>query len=100
MITHPFFWPKYWGYESEEWYKYNEEIFIENEFSISFEKEMGKTTYIHRPLSHRPILSGTDDNDLYAAPVDCRVLFEQMIGVLESNYDNPTHRARDEPEEK
>jgi len=42
--------------------------------------------------------AGTDDNDLYAALVDCRALFEQMISVLESNYDDPAHRARDEPE--
>lgn len=44
--------------------------------------------------------AGTDDNDLYAALVDCRALFEQMISVLESNYDNPAHRARDEPANK
>ena len=44
--------------------------------------------------------AGTDDNDLYAALVDCRALFEQMISVLESNYDNPVYRARDEPEKK
>ncbi len=44
--------------------------------------------------------AGTDDNDLYAALVDCRALFEQMIIMLESNYDNPAHWARDEPEEK
>ena len=44
--------------------------------------------------------ASTDDNELYAALVDCRALFEQMISVLESNYDNPAHRARDEPDEK
>lgn len=44
--------------------------------------------------------AGTDDNDLYAALVDCRALFEQMLGMLESNYDNPTLRARDEPANK
>ena len=44
--------------------------------------------------------AGTDDNDLYAALVDCRAFFEQMIIALERNYDNPAHRVRDEPEEK
>ena len=44
--------------------------------------------------------AGTDDNDLYAALVDCRALFEQMISVLESNNDNPALRARDEPANK
>lgn len=50
MITHPCFWPKYWNYQDEEWFCYNEEIYIENNFSISLEKTMGKTTYIHRSL--------------------------------------------------
>ena len=44
--------------------------------------------------------AGTDDNELYAALVDCRALFEHMIVVLESNYDNPAHRVRDEPANK
>ncbi len=44
--------------------------------------------------------AGTDDNDLYAALVDCRAFFEQMIIILENKYDNPGHWARDEPGEK
>ena len=44
--------------------------------------------------------AGTDNNDIYAALVDCRAMFEQMLHVLESNYDDPAHRARDEPEKK
>jgi len=50
MITHPCFWPQYWRYQDKSWFNYKEEIYIENNFSISFEAEMGKTTYIHRPL--------------------------------------------------
>ena len=50
-ITHPCFWARYWGFEKETWFKYNEELYIETDFSISLEKKMGKTTYIHRPLS-------------------------------------------------
>lgn len=52
MITHPCFWPKYWRFDDKEWFHYNEELFIENDFSITFEKYMGKTTYIHRSLTH------------------------------------------------
>ena len=44
--------------------------------------------------------AGSDDNDLYAAIIDCRVMFDQMLWVLESNYGDPAHRARDEPDEK
>jgi len=51
MISHPCFWPKYWGYQSEPWFNYNKEIYIEHDFSISLVKSMGKTTYIHRPLT-------------------------------------------------
>ena len=51
MITHPCFWPMHWGYNNESWYKYDEEIFIEHDFSLSLVKSIGKTTYIHRPLA-------------------------------------------------
>ena len=50
MITHPCFWPKYWGFEKEPWFDYKREIFIEHDFSISLVKSLGKATYIHRPL--------------------------------------------------
>lgn len=51
MITHPCFWPKYWGYQDESWFDYKREIYIENDFSISLVKGIGTTTHIHRPLS-------------------------------------------------
>ena len=50
-ITHPCFWPKYWGYQDEPWFNYSEEIFIQGDFSITMEKQIGITTHIHRPLS-------------------------------------------------
>lgn len=49
-ITHPCFWPRYWGYESEDWFDYNKEIIIEAPFSISRDKTNLVTTHIHRPL--------------------------------------------------
>lgn len=51
MIPHPCFWPLYWGFQNEPWFHYQEEMFIEHDFSISLVKAMGKSTYIHRPLS-------------------------------------------------
>lgn len=51
MITHPCFWPFYWGYAKESWFAYNKEIFIENEFHTSMSEPIGITTHIHRPLS-------------------------------------------------
>ncbi len=50
-ITHPCFWPHYWGYAGEEWFSYAKEIVIESDFRISFDRCDGFiTTHIHRPL--------------------------------------------------
>lgn len=52
MIPHPYYWPKYWGFESAKWFDYKREQYIEHDFSITFAKNLGKSTFIHRPLSH------------------------------------------------
>lgn len=49
-ITHPVFWSKYWGYHDEEWFNYNEEIFIEANFKISLDNSDYITSHTHRPL--------------------------------------------------
>lgn len=50
-ITHPCFWPSYWGYAKEEWFDYSQEIVIEAEFRISLDNQTGHiTTHVHRPL--------------------------------------------------
>lgn len=51
MIPHPYNWPKYWGFENASWFSYDDEIYIEHDFSISLAKSLGNATYIHRPLS-------------------------------------------------
>ena len=51
MLPHPCYWPKYWGFDKEDWFNCNEEIYIEHDFSISLAKSLGNATYIHRPLS-------------------------------------------------
>ncbi|MGC9195368.1 MAG: class I SAM-dependent methyltransferase [Syntrophobacteraceae bacterium] len=50
MIPHPCFWPKYWGYETEKWFNYTKEIFIEGPFVISSRRTKIRTTHVHRPL--------------------------------------------------
>ena len=50
-VTHPFFWPRYWGYDSAEWFSYAQEIIIESPFRISTEVSSYMTTHVHRPLS-------------------------------------------------
>ena len=50
-ITHPCFWPRYWGYESAEWFDYSQEIYVESPFRISTHVSRHTTTHVHRPLS-------------------------------------------------
>ncbi|WP_433164672.1 class I SAM-dependent methyltransferase [Kribbella sp. CA-247076] len=49
-ITHPWFWPRYWGYADADWFEYEKEIFIEAEFSISKSNSGLTSTHVHRPL--------------------------------------------------
>src|ERR1043166_8370495 len=52
-ITHPCFWPDYYGYSTQPWYAYEREIIIEAPFRISTDdKETSLiSTHVHRPLS-------------------------------------------------
>lgn len=49
-LSHPCFWPLYWEYDSEEWFDYSKEIFIEGPFVISKHRTDVITTHIHRPI--------------------------------------------------
>ena len=49
-LAHPWFWPKYWGYEDEPWFHYDVETFIEAPFVISRRRTSVRTTHVHRPL--------------------------------------------------
>ncbi len=51
-LTHPCFWPRYWGYDSAPWFDYSQEIAITAPFQISLDRSCGlATTHVHRPLS-------------------------------------------------
>lgn len=50
-ITHPFYWPIYWGYANQSWFDYSKQIIMECEFSTTLSKNMGISTQIHRPLN-------------------------------------------------
>lgn len=51
-ITHPWFWPTYWGYDKQDWFRYSDEQAIEAPFKISTDTTpIGMTTHFHRPLS-------------------------------------------------
>jgi 2-polyprenyl-3-methyl-5-hydroxy-6-metoxy-1,4-benzoquinol methylase len=50
-IPHPCFWPRYWRYEKEPWFRYDSEIWIEAPFRTSLSPANGlTTTHTHRPL--------------------------------------------------
>lgn len=50
-ITHPAFWPFYWGYSSNQGFDYSEVITVEAPFRTSTRKYRSTTTHIHRPIS-------------------------------------------------
>lgn len=50
-VTHPWFWPRYWGYQNEPWFDYKKELHIEHDFKTSLSTSIGTTTHIHRSLS-------------------------------------------------
>jgi 2-polyprenyl-3-methyl-5-hydroxy-6-metoxy-1,4-benzoquinol methylase len=51
-MTHPCFWPQYYGYASKPWFRYQEEIIIEAPFRITADRRGSLvSTHIHRPLS-------------------------------------------------
>jgi len=50
-ITHPCFWPIYWGYAREAWFEYDREIAIRTRFAIQHEESELETTHFHRPVT-------------------------------------------------
>ena len=50
IMTHPWFWPQYWGYHDKKWFSYERELFVEAAFNISKRSTQILTTHIHRPL--------------------------------------------------
>jgi SAM-dependent methyltransferase len=50
-VSHPCFWPRYWGYDEEPWFRYDNEIWIEAPFRTSLSpRSQLRATHIHRPL--------------------------------------------------
>lgn len=51
MISHPAFWPRYWGFEKADWFDYGKVQPITCAFRTSSSGSYNKSTYyIHRPL--------------------------------------------------
>lgn len=51
-VPHPCFWPRYWEYEKEPWFRYDRVLWIQAPFKTSLSPDTGvTTTHTHRPLS-------------------------------------------------
>lgn len=50
-ITHPAFWPVYWGYASNDEFSYSKELIVEAPFKTSSYDFFLPATHVHRPLS-------------------------------------------------
>jgi SAM-dependent methyltransferase len=51
-LTHPWFWPEYWGYDRAPWFHYDREVAISAPFRISHAPSpVGILTHFHRPLA-------------------------------------------------
>lgn len=51
-LAHPCFWPDYYGYASEPWFEYDQQIVIEAPFRTSLAPEgTYVSTHVHRPLA-------------------------------------------------
>jgi SAM-dependent methyltransferase len=49
--THPWFWPRYYGYVDEPWFRYSLELVIESPFKITAVPDCQLlSTHVHRPL--------------------------------------------------
>lgn len=49
-VTHPYYWPTYWHYDRQPWYRYDREIYIKSEFRTSLSQTGIETLHVHRPL--------------------------------------------------
>lgn len=51
-LCHPFFWPRYWGFEKYKWFNYGSEVAVQSYFRTSSTGLSDtKTIYFHRSLS-------------------------------------------------
>ena len=49
-LTHPAFWPLYWGYANLPGFDYKQETVVEAPFRTAIRKYPVRTTHVHRPL--------------------------------------------------
>lgn len=80
-IPHPCFWPKYWGYENEPWFRYEKECWIEAPFQTS----LGTNSTLHTTHIHRPLTAYV--NGLITADLSIERLVEPMPSdAVEGEY--------------
>lgn len=50
-VTHPAFWPKYWGYENDKNFNYQTELMIEQSFRTRSREYKARSRHFHRPIA-------------------------------------------------
>lgn len=86
---HPFFWPEYYGYSNEPWYRYLDTTFVRAPFKISADRtNQLQSTHVHRPLS-------AYFAELKTARLRTDVLLEpKPLPSVEARYSQPWHFPR------
>ncbi|KAA0074550.1 class I SAM-dependent methyltransferase [Tardiphaga sp. P9-11] len=82
--THPWFWPVYYGYVDEPWFKYEEETVFESPFRISAHPNVDLfSTQVHRPLENYV-------NSIVGAQFAIERLYEPMpTAEIDARYPEP-----------
>lgn len=65
-VSHPCFWPRYWGYDEEPWFEYDKELWVEAPFRTSLSTNPSatlRTTHVHRPMN--AYVNGLTDAGLF-----------------------------------
>lgn len=98
-ITHPAFWPLYWGYASSPEFDYSREVVIEALFKTRSRRYAMTTTHVHRPVSaylealRRSNLHVTHFDELRGPEGRDRFPFPRFIGIEATVGQNSTRPA-------
>lgn len=86
-ITHPAFWPLYWGYASEPDFDYSKQLVVEAPFKTKSHDFGVTTTHVHRPISsylssfHRSGLDITNLDEIRGPEKSSDFPFPRFIGI-------------------
>ena len=86
-ITHPAFWPLYWGYANDPDFDYSKQLVVEAPFKTRSQNFGVTTTHIHRPISsylssfHRSGIDITNLEEIRGPEKRSDFPFPRFIGI-------------------